>query len=83
MHNPSYGGPVRERSNVVVRYPDDQEAQDETWLEGVAARYHGALSEQRMLSAPMQRTARFPTASFAEAFVDDLTASGRWRARIE
>jgi hypothetical protein len=83
VHNPSYGGPVRERSNVVVRYPDDQEAQDETWLEGVAARYHGALSEQRMLSAPMQRIATFPAASFAEAFVDDLTASGRWRARIE
>lgn len=36
-----------------------------------------------MLSAPMQRIATFPTASFAEAFVDDLTASGRWRARIE
>lgn len=52
-------------------------------LEGVAARYHGALSEQRMLSAAMQRIATFPTASFAEAFLDDLTASGRRRARIE
>jgi hypothetical protein len=83
VHNPSYGGPVRERSNVVVRYPDDQGAPDETWLEGVAARYHGALSEQRMLSAPVQRIATFPAAWFAKAFVDDLTASGRWRARIE
>jgi hypothetical protein len=73
---------VPEDSKVRIRYPVDGQDADEAWLEAVASRHHGTLSEARMLSCPVQRIAAFRSPSSAEAFVDELTSSGRWKASI-
>lgn len=67
---------------VHIRYPEDGQADDEAWVAAIAARHDGDLADERMLSAPMQRIAQFPTVSSAQAFVDELTVSARWRAHI-
>jgi hypothetical protein len=69
-------------SKVHIRYPFDDDSDDETWLAAVASRHKGELAEYVMESAPIQRFGWFDTTSDAHAFVSELTSSGRWQAGI-
>jgi hypothetical protein len=67
---------------VYISYPAEAHDEDETWLEAVASRHHGDLPEERLTSSPMQCVATFRAAWEAASFVSELSASGRWTARI-
>ena len=67
---------------MLIRYPFEHQPEDEAWLEAVAHRHQGVLADEFLLSYPGQRTVTFEAASAANAFVDELTDSDRWKARI-
>lgn len=73
---------MADECRVVIRYPAIGEDDDESSLEAIVRRHHGELAEATMLSMPGQRTVYFRDRSSARMFVDELTASGRWRAHI-
>ena len=67
---------------VHIWYPHDDAAEDEEWLAAAATRHGGKLDRGIMLSNPAQRFCRFPDPSEAKAFVEELNATGRWRANV-
>lgn len=81
-HRRAYAVIVLVEAGVLIRYPRDGKPEDEAWLDVVASRHNGELAKVRLASLPVQRTARFATMSEARAFIDELTGSGPWRARI-
>jgi hypothetical protein len=73
---------VSAASLVLIAYPFERQDDDDDWLTVIAARHRGELAEGRMLSSPLQRTATFDARVDAQAFVDILTDTGRWRAEL-
>jgi hypothetical protein len=69
-------------SKVHIRYPVKANPDDETWLAGVASRHNCELADHVMESDPMQRFAWLETPSDAQAFIEEVTNSGRWAAEI-
>ena len=63
-------------------YPHDGASDDEEWLAAAAARHGGELDLAIMLSQPAQRFCRFAEPSAAIPFVEELNATGRWRANV-
>lgn len=69
-------------AGVNIHYPYEDNPEDRAWLLAVAARHHGKLSQLLLQSLPPQQWAAFETTRDAEAFVEELQKTGRWRAWI-
>ena len=65
---------------VHIWYPQDHEADDDSWLTAVAERCEGSLDRGVLLSKPAQRFASFVDADQAAEFVAELNRTGRWQA---
>ena len=68
---------------VHIRYPHDEEAADESWLEAAVSRYGGQLAQAVFLSNPLQRLASFPDHQKAQSFVSGLVETERWHACLQ